>query len=77
MIDPTTGWFEVKDIAKPSAEACQNVFYDMWIARYPQPQFIGFDNGSENKAVFKELCDNMGIKMNPSMMYNPQSNGII
>jgi hypothetical protein len=23
MIDPATGWFEVKDIAEPSAEACQ------------------------------------------------------
>jgi hypothetical protein len=77
MIDPATGWFEVKDIVEPSAEACQNVFDDVWIARYPRPQYIGFDNGSENKAVFKELCDNMGIKTKPSTTYNPQSNGII
>ena len=77
MIDPTTGWFEVKDISEPSAEACQNVFDDVWIARYPRPQYIGFDNGSENKAVFKELCDNMGIKTKLSTTYNPQCNGII
>ncbi len=77
MIDPATGWFEVKDIPRPSPEACQNVFDNMWLARYPRPQYIGFDNGNENKAVFTELCANMGIKTKPSTTYNPQSNGII
>ena len=77
MIDPATGWFEVKDIADPTALACQNAFDDIWIARYPRPQYIGFDNGSEYKAEFKELCDNIGIKTKPSSTYNPQSNGIV
>ena len=35
MIDPATGWFEVKDIPEPTADACQTVFDDVWIARYP------------------------------------------
>ncbi len=77
MIDPATGWFEVKDISDATAEACQNVLDDVWLARYPRPQYIGFDNGNENKSVFKELCLNMGMKPKPTTTYNPQSNGII
>ena len=53
MIDPATGWFEVKDIPRGTADACQTVFDNVWLARYPQPQYIGFDNGSENKQMFK------------------------
>ena len=77
MIDPATGWFEVKDISQGTADACQTVFDDAWLACYPRPQYIGFDNGSENKQMFKELWDNMGIKTKPTSTYNPQSNGII
>ena len=77
MIDPATGWFEVKDIPEPTSDACQAVFDDVWLAHYPRPQYIGLDNGSENKAVFKELVSNMGLKEKPSTTYNPQSNGII
>jgi hypothetical protein len=35
MIGPEikTGWFEKKDL-----------FHNTWLARYPQPQFIDFDN---------------------------------
>ena len=77
MIDPATGWFEVKDIPEPTALACQNAFDDVWVARYPRPQYIGFDNGSEYKAEFKELCNNLGITTKISSAYNPQSNGIV
>ena len=40
MIDPATGWFEVKDIASPSSDACMQAFNDVWLARYPCPQYI-------------------------------------
>jgi hypothetical protein len=48
-----------------------------WLTRYPRPQYIGYDNGSEFKAQFKQMCDNYGIKEKPSTNYNLQSNGII
>ena len=77
MIDPATGSFEVKDIRDKSATATMEAFDNVWLSRYPRPQFIGFDNGSEYKGVFKEMCNNYGIKPKLNTAYNPQANGIV
>ena len=77
MIDPATGWFEVVQIDNATAEAAQRAMDDTWINRYPRPKEIGFDNGGEFKAVFKELCANYGMTPRPSTSYNPQANSII
>lgn len=77
MTDPATGWFEVKDVRSQTAENCMLAFGDNWLSCYPRPQYIGYDNGSEYKQVFKDMCDNYGLKEKPSTAYNPQSNGII
>ena len=61
MIDPATGWFKVKDIKNPSADECMTAFDDEWLAHYPRPEYIGFDNGSEYKNIFKKLYKNYGI----------------
>jgi hypothetical protein len=49
----------------------------MWLSRYPWPQYIGFDNGGENKGLFKKMIVNYGQKSKPTTSHNPQSNGII
>jgi hypothetical protein len=51
MIDPATGWFEISKDANKSATYIQDLFHDTcsWLARYPRPQFIDFDNGGEFK----------------------------
>jgi hypothetical protein len=77
MIDPATNWFEVTPIVNKEAATVMEAFNNEWLSRYPRPQFIGFDNGSEFKAQFQETCDNYGIKAKPTTSYNPQSNGII
>ena len=77
MIDPATGWFEVKDIPRPDAAAVMTAFDDTWLCWYPRPEYIGFDNGSEYKNVFKEMCRGYGLKQKLSTAYNPQSNGIV
>jgi hypothetical protein len=38
MIDPATGWFEVKDVPDQSAASCQAAFDDVWLSRYPRPE---------------------------------------
>jgi hypothetical protein len=53
MIDPSTGWFEVKDVKYKSAKESMNTFDDAWLSRYPRPEYIGFDNGVEYKNVFE------------------------
>jgi hypothetical protein len=77
MIDPSTGWFEVKDVKDKSSKESMNTFDDVWLSRYPMPEYKGFDNGVEYKNVFEELVNNYGIKKNNSTAFNPQSNGII
>ncbi len=77
MIDPATGWFEIKDIKRATAEEASAAFDDVWLSRYPRPQYIGFDNGGEFKNVFNEMSINYGLKRKPSTAYNPQSNGIV
>ena len=61
VIDHVTGWFEVTDIADKNANTVIEAFNNMRLTRYPQPQYIGYDNGSKFKAQFKQMCDNHGI----------------
>jgi hypothetical protein len=76
MIDPATGWFEIVEATNKSAISIQDLFHNtwFWLARYPQPQFIVFDNGSmgEFKREFKQMCvqDNYGIKAKPTTSHN-------
>jgi hypothetical protein len=54
-----------------------NTFDDVWLSRYPRPEYIGCHNGGEYKNVFEELVNNYGIRKNKSTPFNHQYNGII
>jgi hypothetical protein len=47
MIDPAinTGWFEIVKATNKSETSIQDLFHYTWLAHYPRPQFIVFDNG--------------------------------
>ena len=77
MIDPATGWFEIAKANNKSAASIQDLFHNNWLARYPRPQFIVFDNGGEFKREFKQMCNNYGIIAKPTTSHNPQANSII
>ena len=77
MIDPATGWFEIIDVPIINSDNCMAAFDDVWLSRYPRPQFLGYDNGSEFKAIFQEMVENYGMNKKPNTAYNPQANGII
>ena len=77
MIDPATGWFEISSIPNTTAATVMEAFESEWLSRYPRPQYIGFDNGSEFKKQFLETCKNYDVTPKPTTSYNPQSNGII
>jgi hypothetical protein len=74
MIYPTTGWFEIVEATNKSATSIQNLFHNTWLARYPQPQFIIFDNVNMGlfKREFKQMCmqDNYVIKAKPTTSHN-------
>jgi transposase InsO family protein len=79
MIDPATGWIEIVKATNKLATSIQDLFHNTWLARYPRPQFIVFDNGNncKFKREFKQMCDNYGIKDKPTTSHNPQANAII
>jgi hypothetical protein len=49
MIDSATGWFEIVKAKNKSATSIQDLFHNTWLARYPQPQIIVFDNGIQGR----------------------------
>jgi hypothetical protein len=74
-----TGWFEVVEDSNKSATSIQDLFHNSWLACYPRPQFIVFDNGGKSKREFKQMCDNYALKPNQLQVttYHPQANAII
>jgi len=77
MIDPATGWFEIKAVPNKQADTVMDAFHNAWLSRYPRSKYIRFDNGGEFKGVFDEMVENYGLTTRPTTSYNPQSNGII
>jgi hypothetical protein len=57
IIDLAIGWFEIVKATNKSATSIQDLFNNTWLARYPRPQFIVFDNGNmvEFKSDFKQI----------------------
>jgi hypothetical protein len=57
MVNPVTGWFELAPLyGAPTAFRAQQLLNNTWLARYPRPREIGFDNRGEFMAEFKDLC---------------------
>ena len=52
MIDPATGWFEMKDIRTKRADYIANIVETTWLTRYPWPTRLVFDRGTEFMAEF-------------------------
>jgi hypothetical protein len=78
MIDPATGWFEMKQINDKEATTVANIVETTWITRYPWPTVITYDQGTEFMAEFAQMVRNdYGIKSKPITKRNPQANAII
>ena len=78
MIDPATGWFELKTIPSKSADVIANIVEQTWLCRYPWPTQIVFDRGTEFMREFSEMVvKDYGIKRKPITKRNPQANAVI
>jgi transposase InsO family protein len=77
ITDPATGWFKMKKISRPTAHNTAAALDNAWFSRYPCPQIVGYDGGSEFKGVFAETIKNYGLTEKVGTAYNLQSNGII
>ncbi len=78
MIDPATGWFEMREIKTKSADVIANEVEMAWLTRYPRPSSIVIDRGSEFLAEFAKMVkEDYGIKRKPITTRNPQANAIV
>ena len=78
MINTATGWFEMAQIPNKTAAEIADIPEKTWFTRYPLPQRIVFDCGTEFMAEFSKICHNYyGLKRKPITTRNPQSNAII
>ena len=79
MIDPATGWFEIKQVpGTKRADVVSNVVEQAWLNRYPWPQKVILDRGTEFMAEFTKMIElEYGIKKKPITKRNPQANAIV
>jgi transposase InsO family protein len=79
MIDPATGWFEIKQYDDKKSITVANIVEQEWLTRYPRPSLITLDRGSEFIGQdFHDMCVNdYGIKRKVISTRNPQVNAIV
>ena len=78
MIDPATGWLEIKELTNKEASTTANLVEQTWLTRYPIPQILTYDRGTEFMAEFAEMIENdYGIKRKGTTVRNPQANAIL
>ena len=76
-VDPATGWIEISEIPEKSSARISHIFNSTWLARYPRPKKVIFDNGNKFKKDFLPLLHDFAIKPTPTTIKNPQANAIL
>jgi hypothetical protein len=61
---------------KTSAQI-SNLVYKCWFSRYPCCCYMIYNNGSEFKLHFRDLCKTYCVKRKPTSIKNPQANAIL
>jgi hypothetical protein len=77
IIDTVTNLLEIVRTDNGTAEHTADLFRHQWLSRYPKPNSVIFDPGTEFKGAFKEQLYRYGITPHPSSVKNPQSNAIV
>ena len=78
MIDPATGWLEIAKIDTKYADNIANVAEQTWLARYPWPEQVTYDRGTEFMAEFQTMVkQDYNINTKPITVRNPQANAIV
>ena len=79
MIDPATCWFEIKELpGTKRADIVSLMVEQTWLNRYPWPQKVITDRGTEFMAEFIKLVkEEYGAIKKTITARNPQANAII
>ena len=78
MINTDTGLFEMAQITNKTAAEIADITKKHWFTRYPLPQQIVFDRGTELMPEYTNMCQTFHcLKRKLITTRNPQSNSII
>ena len=80
MIDPVTVLLEIIQCGDKHATSIVNLVETTWLARYPCPTEITYDQGLEStgREFIKPLIEERyGILANPITLGNPNSNAVL
>ena len=78
MIDPATGWVEIRTVPSARADLVANQVELAWLTRYPLPSKVIVDRGKEFFVELKTMMSNdYSIKVRPITTRNPQANAIL
>jgi hypothetical protein len=78
MIDPATGWFEMREIPNKESITIANLIEQTWFSRYPWPTQVILDRGTEFMGEFTKMVEkDYGVKKKPITTRNPQANSIL
>ena len=80
MIDPATGWFEIAEVqGTKRADYVSNIVEQKWLTRYPWPEEITLDRGTEFMEEFTKMIkkEEYNIIKKPITKRNPQANSIV
>lgn len=78
MIDPATGWFEIVEVPDKKADEISNILQRTWFDRYPWPEQVIMDRGSEFMAEVQTMIKNdYGADVNKITTRNPQANAMV
>ena len=79
MIDPATGWFEIAEVpGTKRADVVSNIVEQRWLSRYPWPEEVILDRGTEFMAEFTKMIEQeYNLIKKPITRRNPQANAII
>ncbi len=78
MIDPATGWFEIVTIDNKTSNHIANKFETAWLNRYPWPEQVQLDRGTEFMGAISDMLFNdYGFKKKPITTRNPQANAMV
>lgn len=77
IIDLVTNLTEIVRIRNKSSAHIAQLVEQTWLARYPMPQHIIYDQGTEFTGYhFQQMCDRNHILKHPISTKNPQANAV-
>ena len=75
MIDPSTNWFEIKEIKMKRADVIANIVENTWLTRYPWPIKVLTDRGTKFLTEFTQIIkDEHGNEKKLISTRDPQAN---